>query len=192
MWIFPRSNGENHLASNWETGISVYSEKWKLQDNEGAESSSGHVTGASSTTFTLGTDANVNGSSRTYAAYAFVEVVGFSKFGTYQGTGENNGPYAFCGFAPEMVMIKVDADGEDWIIFDRVRDTSNPAENYLNPNTDAAEATSSTQKIDFLSNGFKPRGTNAAINGNDTIHIFVAFAKHPFGGDGVSPSIARI
>ena len=83
MWIFPRSNGANHLASNWETGISVYSEKWKLQDSEVAESSANHVTGASSTTFTLGTNVNVNGSSRTYVAYSFVEVVGFSKFGTY-------------------------------------------------------------------------------------------------------------
>ena len=190
VWIFPRSNGDNHLASNWETGISVYSEKWKLQDSEVAESSANHVTGASSTTFTLGTNVNVNGSSRTYVAYSFVEVVGFSKFGTYTGNDETSGPYAFCGFAPEMVMIKADVDGEDWIIFDRVRDTSNPAENYLYPNTDAAEATSSTQKIDFLSNGFKPRGTDNRINGNDTIHIFAAFAKHPFGGDGVSPSTA--
>ena len=190
VWIFPRSNGENHLASNWETGVSVYSEKWKLQDNEAAESSSGHVTAASSTTFTLGTDANVNGSSRTYAAYSFVEVVGFSKFGTYTGHGETDGTYAFCGFTPEMVMIKADDDSEDWIIFDRARDTYNPAENYLYPNTDAAEATSSTEKIDFLSNGFKSRGTDDRINKNDGIYIFAAFAKHPFGGDGVAPSPA--
>jgi len=190
VWIFPRSNGENHLASNWETGISVYSEKWKLQDNDGAETSSGHVTGASSTTFTLGTDANVNGSSRTYAAYAFVEVVGFSKFGTYQGTGENDGPYAFCGFTPEMVMIKADDAGEDWIIFDRARDTYNPAENFLLPNASNEEATASDQKIDFLSNGFKPRGTDDRINKNDGIFVFVAFAKHPFGGSGVAPTLA--
>ena len=192
VWIFPRSNGDNHLASNWETGISVYSEKWKLQDTDPAESSSGHVTAASSTTFTLGTDNNVNGSSRTYLAYSFVEVVGFSKFGTYQGNDEANGPYAFCGFAPEMVMIKADTDGEDWIIFDRARDTYNPATKYLFPNDDNVEATHSDIVIDFLSNGFKPRGTDNRINGNDTIHVFAAFAKHPFGGDGVaaSPAVA--
>jgi len=190
VWIFPRSNGDNHLASNWETGISVYSEKWKLQDNEVADTSANHVTAASSTTFTLGTDNNVNGSSRTYVAYSFVEVVGFSKFGTYQGNNETSGPYAFCGFAPEMVMIKVDEDSQDWIIFDRARDPTNPAENYLVPNGTNVEATSSTRKLDFLSNGFKPRGTDDTINGNDTIHIFAAFAKHPFGGDGVAPSPA--
>ena len=191
VWIFPRTVSDHHLASNWETGISVYSEKWILSQADGAESSSNFVTGADSTTFTIGTDRNVNESTTTYAAYSFVEVVGFSKFGTYQGNDATSGPYAFCGFAPEMVMIKVDADGEDWVIFDRARDTYNPAENYLYPNSDAAEATSSTQKIDFLSNGFKPRGTDNRINGNDTIHVFAAFAKHPFGGDGVSPSTAR-
>ena len=191
VWIFPRSNGDNHLASNWETGISVYSEQWKLQDTDSAESSANHVTAASSTTFTLGTDDNVNGSSRTYVAYAFVEVVGFSKFGTYTGNDETDGPYAFCGFSPEMVMIKVDTDDEDWVIFDRARDPTNPAENYLYPNANSEEATSSTQKIDFLSNGFKPQGTDDRINGNDTIHVFAAFAKHPFGGDSVSPSTAR-
>jgi hypothetical protein len=192
VWIFPRSNGDNHLASNWETGISVYSEQWKLQDTDSAESSANHVTAASSTTFTLGTDDNVNGSSRTYVAYAFVEVVGFSKFGTYTGNDETDGPYAFCGFSPEMVMIKVDTDDEDWVIFDRARDPTNPAENYLYPNANSEEATSSTQKIDFLSNGFKPRGTDNRINGNDTIHVFAAFAKHPFGGDGVAASPAVI
>jgi hypothetical protein len=190
VWIFPRSNGENHLASNWQTGVSVYSEKWKLQDNDPAESSSGHVTGASSTTFTLGTDVNVNGSSRTYAAYAFVEVIGFSKFGTYTGEGETDGPYAFCGFSPEMVMIKADDSGEDWVIFDRARDTYNPATKYIYPNTDAAEATDSTIVIDFLSNGFKPRGTDDRINKNDGIFVFAAFAKHPFGGSGVAPTLA--
>jgi len=190
VWIFPRSNGENHLASNWQTGVSVYSEKWKLQDTDVAESSSGHVTGASSTTFTLGTDVNVNGSSRTYAAYAFVEVIGFSKFGTYTGEGETDGPYAFCGFSPEMVMIKADDSGEDWVIFDRARDTYNPATKYLYPNDDAAEATDSTIVIDFLSNGFKPRGTDDRINKNDGIFVFAAFAKHPFGGSGVAPTLA--
>jgi len=190
VWIFPRSNGDNHLASNWETGISVYSEKWKLQDTDIAESSSGHVTAASSTTFTLGTDTNVNGSSRTYAAYAFVEVVGFSKFGTYTGEGETDGPYAFCGFSPEMVMIKADDSGEDWVIFDRARDTYNPATKYLYPNDDDAEATASGIVIDFLSNGFKPRGTDDRINKNDGIFIFAAFAKHPFGGSGVAPTLA--
>ena len=89
-----------------------------------------------------------------------------------------------------MVMIKADDAGEDWIIFDRARDTYNPAENFLLPNASNEEATASDQKIDFLSNGFKPRGTDDRINKNDGIFIFAAFAKHPFGGSGVAPTLA--
>ena len=46
--------------------------------------------------------------------------------------------------------------------------------------------------IDFLSNGFKTRGTDNRINSDDGIYVFAAFAKHPFGGDGVaaSPAVA--
>ena len=120
----------------------------------------------------------------------FRDESGFSKFGTYTGEGETDGPYAFCGFSPEMVMIKADDSGEDWVIFDRARDTYNPATKYLYPNDDAAEATDSTIVIDFLSNGFKPRGTDDRINKNDGIFVFAAFAKHPFGGSGVAPTLA--
>ena len=186
VWVFPRSNGDNHLASNWETGISVYNEKWVLSAANGATSSSGFVTGANSTTFTIGTDVNVNRSTGTFVAYSFVEVEGFSKFGTYQGEGETDGPYAFCGFTPEMIMIKFDGDNEPWTILDRARDTYNPATKYILGNENNAETTLSTVAVDFLSNGFKLRGTDNRINADDGIYVFAAFAKHPFGGSGVA------
>jgi len=186
VWIFPRTVSDHHLASNWETGISVYSEKWILSQADGAESSSGFVTGANSTTFTIGTDRNVNQSTTTYVAYSFVEIAGFSKFGTYQGEGETDGTYAFCGFTPEMIMIKADSSGEPWTILDRARDTYNPAENYVIGNDGDAETTTSTVKVDFLSNGFKLRGTDNRMNADDGIYVFAAFAKHPFGGSGVA------
>lgn len=185
-WVFPRSNGDNHIASNWESGITVYSEKWALNLENRAETSSNHITGASSTTFTIGTDVNVNRTGGTFVAYSFVEVVGFSKFGTYTGEGEADGPYSFCGFTPEMVMIKFDGDGEPWTILDRARDTYNPAEKYIEGNDGAPEATVSGVKVDFLSNGFKLRGTDNRVNADDGTYVFAAFAKHPFGGSGVA------
>ena len=186
VWVFPRSNGDNHLASNWETGISVYNEKWVLSAANGATSSSGFVTGANSTTFTIGTDVNVNRSTGTFVAYSFVEVEGFSKFGTYTGEGETDGPYSFCGFTPEMVMIKFDGDNEPWTILDRARDTYNPATKYISGNENNAETTLSTVAVDFLSNGFKLRGTDNRMNADDGTYVFAAFAKHPFGGSGVA------
>ena len=50
----------------------------------------------------------------------------------------------------------------------------------------------SNQGLDFLSNGFKIRqssGYNANYSGVDT--YYMAFAEHPFVGDGTNPVTAR-
>jgi hypothetical protein len=44
----------------------------------------------------------------------------------------------------------------------------------------------------ILSNGFKAgRRADADINASGGTYIFMAFAEHPFGGDGVAPATAR-
>ena len=187
MWILPRSNGDHHLASNWEAGVTAYSEKLKINETEAASAST-QVTAASSTTFTLGTDANVNGDTRTYLAMCFAEVEGFSKFGTYTGNGDADGPFAYCGFKPNWVLIKNTGAATSWAIWDIARDTYNVAEKYLLPNSNAAEATAGELDIDILSNGFKIRGTDSGINTSSGIYIFAAFAENPFGGSGVAPA----
>ena len=192
VMLFPRSNGDHHLVNSWETGVSAYTEKTYLDRVDDAfTSSSNQLTAASSTTFTLGSDAGLNGDGRTYLAYAFAEIEGFSRFGTYTGNGDADGPFVWCGFTPKMVMMRADRGGEDWIIFDTARNTYNVATDYLYPNSAEAEATSATYLIDFLSNGFKIRGTEGRINRSGVNIIFAAFAEYPFGGDGVAPAIAR-
>ena len=86
----------------------------------------------------------------------------------------------------EGVFTKFDGDGEPWTILDRARDTYNPAEKYISGSANNAETTTSTVKVDFLSNGFKLRGTDNRMNADDGTYVFVAFAKHPFGGSGVA------
>mgnify|MGYP000272567243 CR=1 FL=1 len=44
---------------------------------------------------------------------------------------------------------------------------------------------------DFLSNGFKHRTTGSGTNGSGYSYIYMAFAEHPFVGDGTSPVTAR-
>ena len=190
--IFPRSNGDHKLVANWQSGISAYGEKWKLNDTEAASSSSNQITAASSTTFTLGTDTGVNGSSRTYSYYAFAEVPGFSKFGTYTGNGNADGAFLYCGFKPAIIIAKCDRAGEDWIQFNTKTDPNgNPAINYAYPNDTAAFTNSANFLVDFLSNGIKMRGTESRINRSGNAIVFMAFAENPFGGDGVSPATAR-
>jgi hypothetical protein len=133
-----------------------------------------------SSVVSLGTAAEVNGSTSTYVAYCFAEVPGYSRFGSYTGNGSSDGPFVFCGFRPAYVMIKNTSGAVDWIVEDGTRNPSNVVNAKLSPNTSGAEfVDASAIGIDFLSNGFKVRGTDAAVNGSGNVYIFAAFASAP-------------
>ena len=168
-----------------------YSNKLKLNENEAAYSSSGFVTAASSTTFTLGTDTDVNGSSRTYVAYCFAEIPGYSKISSYTGNNNADGPFVFTDFAPAYVLWKNRTTaGNHWIVADRARSPQNVSVERLFPDLTNAESTS-TAMCDFLSNGFKIRSTMGEINTSGDTIIYMAFAENPFGGSGLAPATAR-
>jgi hypothetical protein len=188
VFTMPRSNGDHRLAANWEHGVTAFTEKLKLNDNEAPSSSSNQITGASSTTFSIGTDVGVNGSGRTYVAYAFAEVEGFSRFGTYVGNGSSDGAFAYCGFEPAFFVSKRVDSTSDWIVWDNKRSTYNVMSESLVLNDTAAEGSAD---LDFLSNGVKIRNSDASRNADGGVYIFWAFAKYPLGGDGLSPAPGR-
>jgi len=131
--------------------------------------------------FTVGTDAYANKSSTAYIAYLWADVPGFSKFGTYIGSGNNNGTFIYTGFRPRWVMVKNSTTGAlNWWINDTARDVANPMGYDLAPNlTNASSNDTPTQ--DFLSNGFKQR--NAAytgFNASGATYVYMAFAETPF------------
>ena len=73
------------------------------------------------TTFPLGTgDGQTNESGSGHIAYCWAEIEGFSKFGSYVGNGNTDGPFVYCGFKPAWVMVKNvdDTGGRDWGIQD--------------------------------------------------------------------------
>ena len=135
-----------------------------------------------STVINISNTAGVNTNGVTYVAYCFSEIDGYSKFGTYQGNGSTDGPFVYLGFRPKFVMFKRtdSSTSADWTILDSVRDTYNEERLVLYPNTSGAEATggSGVYRADFLSNGFKIRGTSNSSNGNT--YIYAAFAENPF------------
>ncbi len=131
-----------------------------------------------SSVFSLGTYTDVNANAGTYVAYLFSAVAGFSAFGSYTGNGSADGPMIFTGFLPRFVMWKrTDAVG-DWLIEDSARDVGNAATAFLIPNKSNAEATGIP--VDFLSNGFKIRTTNADTNASGATYIYAAFSSNPF------------
>jgi len=134
-----------------------------------------------STTFTVGTANAANGSAATYVAYCFAQIAGYSAFGSYTGNGSSDGTFIFTGFRPRFVMIKrTDTGGTDWILLDSSRDPTNVVDQYLAANLSDAETVYANDKVDFLSNGFKQRGTASGQNGSGGTYIYMAFAESPF------------
>ena len=133
-----------------------------------------------SSVFTIGNSVDVNQSGSTYIAYLWAEVAGFSKFGSYTGNGVADGPFVHCGFRPRFVLIKHSSGaGNNWRIWDSSRFTSNENKTGLYPSLANAESVEANG-IDILSNGFKVRWSDGAINGSAATYVFMAFAENPF------------
>ena len=113
---------------------------------------------------------------------------GYSKIGSYEGVNNADGTFVYTGFKPSWLLCKDIDNTRNWVIIDNTRDQINPTDKGLFPNDTAVEATGNT--VDFLSNGFKCRTTGTSLNAAST-YIFVAFAKHPFIGNGTNPVTAR-
>ena len=129
----------------------------------------------------LGTGGNVNGSSATYVAYCFAPVEGYSAFGSYTGNGSTDGTFVFTGMRAAWVMVKrTDAGAGNWTIVDNARNTHNASDKLLFPNLADSEATTTTNKVDLTSNGFKLRGAGGNTNASGGTYIYAAFAEHPF------------
>ena len=94
----------------------------------GADPSSGYFTAASATTLTITTGTtsiyNLNKSGDDYLLYAFNEVEGYSKFGSYTGNNNADGPFIYTGFSPAWVVCKsygTTGTHYDWPIYDSTR-----------------------------------------------------------------------
>jgi len=128
--------------------------------------------------FSIGTHAQVNGSSDTYIAYCFHDVDGFSRVGGYRGNGAADGPFVHTGFRPSFVMLKQTSNAGDWYIYDCKREGYNKDNDYLRANYNSAE--SADDVMDIYANGFKIQSTNSEHNGSGQLFLYLAFAEFPF------------
>jgi hypothetical protein len=144
-----------------------------------------------SSVFTVGNSTRVNQNGSAMIAYCFAEKQGFSKFGSYTGNGGGaaNGNFIYTGFSPAFVMIKNTTHAYNWVIQDNQRNTFNPLDRYIYPNTSDAEAQNSIYDLDLLSNGFKVRSQRSETNDTNNGYIYMAFAEQPLVGD--NPDTAR-
>ena len=168
--------------------------------NDGTSFDSGNTSMWNSTTptatlFSIGTHGSVNTSNRSYIAYCFADVQGYSKVGSFTGNGSADGTFVYTGFKPAFVMIKNTATNSSWYMYDNKRPSVyNPNATVLFSNTNEAEitnASNSEHPIDFLSTGFKIRTTSAARNGDGNKIWFIAYAEAPLVGSNNVPATAR-
>ena len=122
-------------------------------------------------------------------AYCFAEKQGYSKFSSYKGNGNADGTFVYTGMRPAFVMIKRSDVADSWCVFDNKRLGYNVNNNTLFANQTATENTEAS--IDFLSNGFKIRGTQTRLNTSGGTYIFMVFAEESFVSSTGVPATAR-
>jgi hypothetical protein len=144
-----------------------------------ADSTRFNNTAPTSSVFSLGTALGSNENGASFIAYLWTSIPGFSLFGSYTGNGNADGPFVWCGFKPRWIMIKrVDAAGDNWLVVDTATNTANVVGNILAPNSSAAE--SSGLFLDIVAGGFKARNLDTRNNASGGTYIFAAFAECPF------------
>ena len=179
-------------ATNWLVyHASLGNANSLVLNTTGASFSSGdwqNTTPSSSIIYLSGGDA-INKSSSNQIAYFFADVQGYSKFSSYIGNGNADGPFFYTGFKPAFVMIKASSRTGDWVMYDNKRSVFNIVTKRLNANLNGAEDTDNF--LDFCSNGIKIRNTYGSHNTSGETYIYMAFAENPLVGTNNIPATAR-
>ena len=160
----------------------------KLNDTTAKADDSASLAVPTSTVFSL-VD-NYAPTSQPSIAYCFHSVEGFSKIGKYPGNGSSNGPFVYTGFRPSFILMKSATSGENWLIYDDVRDPHNVTDQALLPNLNSATGGASNA-MDMYSNGFKLRSSSGSVNNSGQTYIYLAFARNPFVDSSGVPANAR-
>jgi len=191
-----RTNAADWFVGSTTSGVSFNWATDYFRLNEAAAKgtdSGGNLFGAVPTdsVFTPGTNNDMNGSNNNYVAYLFGNKQGVSKVGSYIGNANADGPFVYLGFKPRFVMTKRTDNTSDWVLMDSKRNPFNVMDTDLFANSTDADTTASNYSVDFLSNGWKFRGTSGGKNASGGTYIYMAFAENPFVTSTGVPATAR-
>jgi hypothetical protein len=195
----------DYASREWQAYHQALGNQQPIRLNETSAAQAAHVSYFNNTsptanvvTFGNGGDANQGGETPlTYIMYAWHDVPGLQKFGSYEGNGNADGPYVELGFKPALLVVKnADTGGtsRNWAIIDSTRSYANVGNHTLAWNLNSAESAfgdgssvfGSSNKIDLLSSGFKIRDSGVFGNESGDTYIYMAWAEAPsvdlFGG----------
>ena len=147
---------------------------------------------ATSSAATVGTASNVNENTKNIVRYLWANSGPYA-FGRYTGNLNADGPMITLNGFPQTVLIKRNENSWDWALESEALQANNVKYDFLRPNqTTAVTSSSTTNEMDFLSNGFKIRdGDNNSMNGSGIEHLYFAFGIQPLTDGAVNQGRAK-
>ena len=177
-------------TTKWAVWHTSYGDNNRLYFNEntaGAANQTNHVRTASSTTFTVGSDYDVNHSGESYVAYIFANNdqsfgengdEAIIKCGSYTGNGGTQSINV--GFEPQFLITKKSDGSGNWFIHDIMRKFSATGTNEaatLRVNSNVAEA-ANTARIHVNPTGFDFDNEGSDdVNSSNSNYVYVAIRR---------------
>jgi len=166
---------------------------WNNDDGTLDDSARWNDTAPTTSVFTVGTNGGVNANDNNYMSYVFAGIKGYSKFGSYVGNGNANGPKIYTGFKPALVMFKRTSGSADWGLMNwrtapRNDENTNDMANQLE--TSSNDGHSNQVDFWFQSDGFKLDGSGNFSNAAGETYVYMAWAQAPFVTSTGTPTTA--
>jgi len=157
----------------------------QLNTNNPSQVGSGawNNTAPTSSVVTIGSAGTSNSSGGNYVSYCFHSVSGYSKFGSYSGTGASQS--ITTGFKPGFVILKRYDSGSSgsWTMFDNTRDTDGLLHSTFAANsTNEEDSNTGYNTITISNTGFTITSTNYDTNQSGGSYVYMAFADKRSNG----------
>lgn len=166
-WIVAKArNG----ALIWPVYHSALGNTKRLRLNDSTQAETNAVWGNTDPTTSVFTF-NQSSSTYNYIFYCWAEKTGYSKFGSYTGTGSAGNAVTGLGFTPSLIMIKRTDSTGDWIMVDNTRGSTN----ILRSNLSNAESVG-YWGVESQSDGFEITISRSETNASGGTYIYAAFA----------------
>ena len=181
VWMIWHRSLSSGFRLNFDTGAATNSSSVNIFGNNTVS------VDPTSTSFTVGSNANVNGNTFTYVAYLFAhDAGGFGdagdenviSCGSYTGNGSATGTVVTLGYEPQWLLVKRTDTTGDWNLIDNMRGfVVGGTDAELNPNLSNAESTGTF--VSPTATGFQLNTTDAGYNASGGTYIYIAIRRGP-------------
>jgi hypothetical protein len=179
-FIITKNTSSNSHWAVWHQSHTGYYGQIEDTGSWASDSSQFYTDGMTSNFIGVKGSGATNDSGSSMLGYVWTEIDGYSKFGSYEGNNNADGPFVYTGGRPRLLMIRNTEQSSNWMVYDTARSTFNVVENYLFWGQSSAEdSAGSSFDIDILSNGFKIRSTEVNLN-NTRKYIYACWMDVPF------------